>query len=409
MGKVWFVAGGLGAAVTSLAVAQWTVTNLHPAGSSYSRAHGVSGNQQVGVARIGTDRASMWSGTPESWTNLHPAGAYQSAAWDIDHGRAVGSISISPSPLGLRAAMWNGSAASYVGLHPVNARYSVAYGVEGNTQVGGAAMGGGNLHAAMWTGTAASFTDNQPVQNPLDPTRIVQSEFYGIRDGVLVGYWFRNPTPPIVMLGTQFSNSSFDDLTPRSSPFPESPVNCNIDMTSRGQNVGFVDFSESERHAVLWSDGQVIDLSPAGSSSSWGQGIWRGQQVGYATFDVQRAVLWNGSAASWVDLHAFVPATFTSSSARGIWSDRFATSVVGWGRNGATNRTEALLWTRQSCWADLTRNEMVDDEDFSLFASAYDAMVCPALLCPADLDDNGLVDDADFVIFLAAYETLLCP
>jgi MYXO-CTERM domain-containing protein len=71
------------------------------------------------------------------------------------------------------------------------------------------------------------------------------------------------------------------------------------------------------------------------------------QQVGYAQVSgVTRASLWSGTADSWVDLHAFLPAGFSYSFAQGISSDGVNTYIAGYGRNTLTNLDEALLWTR---------------------------------------------------------------
>lgn len=63
------------------------------------------------------------------------------------------------------------------------------------------------------------------------------------------------------------------------------------------------------------------------------------------------------------------------------------------------------------CPGDLNFDRVVDDADFSIFAVAYDILLCPnpPLPCDADLNADGFVDDADFVIFSAAYNELICP
>lgn len=58
------------------------------------------------------------------------------------------------------------------------------------------------------------------------------------------------------------------------------------------------------------------------------------------------ASLWNGTAASWVDLDAFLPSHFSSSVARGIWSDETTLYISGWGHNTLTRQDEAVLWTQ---------------------------------------------------------------
>lgn len=65
------------------------------------------------------------------------------------------------------------------------------------------------------------------------------------------------------------------------------------------------------------------------------------------------------------------------------------------------------------CDADLNADRMVDDLDFVVFASGYDALLCtdpsqPAE-CPADLNADGFVNDEDFVRFATAYDALVCP
>jgi hypothetical protein len=74
--------------------------------------------------------------------------------------------------------------------------------------------------------------------------------------------------------------------------------------------------------------------------------------------------------------------------------------------------TYAALLT-VACVGDLNRDNFVDDADFSIFAPAYDTLLCdePSVPfgCPADLNRDGSVDDADFSIFAVAYNDLLCP
>ncbi|MBS0190867.1 MAG: hypothetical protein U0573_03105 [Phycisphaerales bacterium] len=64
-----------------------------------------------------------------------------------------------------------------------------------------------------------------------------------------------------------------------------------------------------------------------------------------------------------------------------------------------------------ACPADLNYDRLVDDADFSIFAVAYDQLLCPTppIPCDADLNSDGFVDDADFSIFAVAYDQLLCP
>jgi hypothetical protein len=107
------------AAVTTLtataAHAQWTVTNLNPAGSMQSEAFAASGGQQAGRAAVGGIRhAGLWSGSAASWVDLHPAGATLSEAYAVSGGQQAGIAAVGGA---VRASLWSGTAASWVDLH----------------------------------------------------------------------------------------------------------------------------------------------------------------------------------------------------------------------------------------------------------------------------------------------------
>jgi cytochrome c peroxidase len=58
--------------------------------------------------------------------------------------------------------------------------------------------------------------------------------------------------------------------------------------------------------------------------------------------------------------------------------------------------------------SDLNGDGVVDDQDFVLFAQAYDAEFVPLASVVADLNADGLVDDADFALFALAYDAMFC-
>lgn len=65
-----------------------------------------------------------------------------------------------------------------------------------------------------------------------------------------------------------------------------------------------------------------------------------------------------------------------------------------------------------TCPPDFNGDSVVDDQDFAIFAAAYDLADCaepemPAD-CPADFDFSGAVDDADFSLFASRYDRVLC-
>src|SRR5207302_5999566 len=102
--------------LATLANAQYTVTDLTPAGYTGLFGYGIGGGLQVG------------SGTPTSSSISH-------------------------------ALLWSGTAGSVVDLHPSSyTGGSEAFGVSGGTEVDdGFISVGGAGHALKWTGAAASF------------------------------------------------------------------------------------------------------------------------------------------------------------------------------------------------------------------------------------------------------------
>lgn len=73
--------------------------------------------------------------------------------------------------------------------------------------------------------------------------------------------------------------------------------------------------------------------------------------------------------------------------------------------------TASVTFTFGPCLADFNADTLVDDADFSIFAVAYDALICPNFPdpCTGDINKDGYVDDSDFQLFAVAYNELLCP
>jgi hypothetical protein len=366
------VRSGLAAAIMAAAPApnvnaQWAVVNLHPTGAAGSCAFDVDGDVQVGYATLGgvphgslwrataaswvdltplgattsncggvhgvqqagysvtggVARAGLWTGQPGSWTdNLHPAGADFSVATELGDAQVVGRVSMGGV---IRASLWN-PGSPWIDLHPTGATFSQASGVAGGQQVGSAQFPGLPLRAGLWTGTAASWVDLHPA-----------------------------------------AAGGASSLA--------------VDVDG-GQQVGFAFVGQGYR-ASLWTGtaSSWVDLHPAGAFLSEAHGVHDGQQVGRATFslpnDPYHAILWSGTAASSVDLHAFLPPGFTRSEAWGISHSGGSTYVVGSGFNGATGRTEALMWVRTvPCDANCdnsTAQPVLNVQDFTCFLQRYAA------------------------------------
>ncbi|MGA2070720.1 MAG: PEP-CTERM sorting domain-containing protein [Sedimentisphaerales bacterium] len=140
------------------------------------------------------------------------------------------------------------------------------------------------------------------------------------------------------------------DLTPGGGLF-DSSYGRGISGTQQVGNGGGLAFPNHGTHALLWngSAASYVDLNPSGFSSgfsvSYARGISGTQQVGdghgpaTGAGSPEHALLWNGSAASYVDLN---PSGFLSSHAYGT----NGTYQVGNGQGpaGGYNNEHALLW-----------------------------------------------------------------
>lgn len=102
------------------------------------------------------------------------------------------------------------------------------------------------------------------------------------------------------------------------------------------------------QRAALWSGtaASYIDLHPAGATASYATGTAGGIQCGVRASGTSFATLWRGTAASAMDLHALLGTNYVWSVANGIDIHQGTLSVVGAARNGTNGREEAILWTR---------------------------------------------------------------
>ena len=357
-----FVAALIGIAAAS-ASAQWTVINLHPAGTVASAANGVSSGQQVGYAQVGPTvghyRASLWSGSTGTWVDLHPTGMGYSIAHGADGGQQVGEYYPAGFP---RAALWSGSAGSWVDLNPAGSSQSSVFGVRDGQQVGNTYVG--YYRAALWSGSAASWVDLNP---PPTGGYTHTSQAYAVDGGHQVGF--------VVDVGGVISASLWSGSAASwVSLHPAGNISSWAYGVDGGQQVGVVRLPDTTSHAALWHGSAAfwVDLHPAGASSSRASDAEGGRQVGYAYIGgIQHASLWSGTAASWVDLNLFLPAGFVSAEAKSIATDGANDYIAGWGYNGLTQRSEALMWIGAAaapCPGDIDHDRDVDLADLTLFA-----------------------------------------
>jgi hypothetical protein len=260
-----------------------SLVDINPAGAIYSEVHGMSDNQQVGVAIIGGCYvAGLWTGTAGSFVNLNPAGATASVASSTSGGQQAGMAMFGNEN---HAGYWSGTANSWVDLHPAGATSSEALATTETQQAG---YFNGN-RAALWSGTAGSLVNLHP-------------------GGELDG-------------STAFG------------------------LTSEYQ-VGVMDPYGKNRIGVMWfgSAESMVNMNPPGA---WGSALYAAcgdYQVGYGVFgNKMHAGIWNGTAASFLDLNSYLGGAFTDSDARAIWMNE--TTIIVGGAGYRDGYEYPVMWT----------------------------------------------------------------
>ena len=362
-------------------VPPYTAIDLTPDGVTGSLAWDISGGQQVGDLDPMTTNhphALLWRGSAANMVDLNPTGSLGSDAFGVCGGQQVGGISIGDYPTTTaHAALWRGSAASVVDLNPPGFGFSVALGTSRGEQVGRGAgtATGGDDHALLWRGSAASVVD-------LQPRGFERSEASATSDDHQVGWGVLRPYVWHALLW-RGSVASMVDLHPHgfvrsvasgisgdeqvgSGVLQAAPSTGPGGSPAQGMLLisGSVSFAGGAWHALLWrgSAGTVVDLHPRGFISSGAYRTNGHEQVGSgipqdaplvprppltgpnaARFPAPHALLWQGSADTVVDLHAFLPPGFAISSASRIDS---AGDIVGSASAGHDSPSHALLWKR---------------------------------------------------------------
>ncbi|BDI28076.1 hypothetical protein CCAX7_001270 [Capsulimonas corticalis] len=278
-----------------------TVAGIYGANQmgSYNEAKYTYYSKRFGWRTFYTVHAILWSGSDKNFVDLHPtsltlhllngtSAAAQSWGTAISQGQEVGYATDSSGydhPI-----LWKGTAASAVDLLPSVWYDGVATAVDHGIEVG-YGTSGLVTHAALWKGTAASFVDLQP------PTM--------------------NTGQSTLALGVDQAHNT-------EVGFLETPV----------QEVGFIGYTTD---AVLWhgTADTLTDLGPSGYSFSEAIGAGSGYQVGYAAVSAgaQHAGVWSGTAASFVDLHPFLPPGYLSSKA--VTVDKYG-NIIGAAYTGAS-------------------------------------------------------------------------
>lgn len=102
-------------------------------------------------------------------------------------------------------------------------------------------------------------------------------------------------------------------------------------------------------------------------------------------------------------------ATYAANTSRSLAPGNYVIQVS---RNQPWGGKYTLQVNGSCATSDFTGDGLVNDEDFVIFASAYNVLLCsdPAMPagCPSDINKDGVVDDADFLFFVSAYDALVC-
>ena len=231
---------------------------------------------------------------------------------------------------------WSGPSSKPVVLLPQFYVEGWAYGA-GNSLIVGTLItndGGffGFAHAALWQGSSHTFTDLNPSGScgSCSPG----SNAYDASGTYIAG---SGGSPEHALLWKLGQLQAPVDLNPAGFAYSEAYV---VHGTAQA---GYAFSSTTNtNHAILWNGtaASAVDLTPSTLSSAYVTGLGHRSEVGCGTpvgMSVIHALLWHGTAASMVDLH---PAGFTDSCARAAQGR----VDVGYGHTSASGALHALLW-----------------------------------------------------------------
>jgi hypothetical protein len=387
----------LSIALSTPALAQFSVTVLQPQSSTASQLNAEEASTQVGsVLPQGSanQHAARWSGSALSMVDINPPQAARSQANAINQGNVVGEALINSPTATTHAMFWPSGSTTPIDLNPSSPAYteSRAYAVAAGRQAGYVYVTSAGYRACIWSGIAASCSIIHPPGTDysyafgMDAQSQVGEVVVGAN--ALASLWH----------GTA---ASWVNLNP-----PNATSSAALAVSGTVQ-VGFAKLS-GLNHACLWqgTPQSVIDLHPAPNYyESKALGVDAGAEVGYtqATSSApQHAALWRGFSNSWVDLHAFLPADFTWSNATAVTHSGPRLRIVGWGGTSYDTR-KAIIWTQIVCGtADFDGDGAPGtDADVAAFFACIAGHCCPTCwVGGADFDGDGDVGtDEDIEAF----------
>lgn len=378
----------------------WVAERIHPGwADGASQAHGIADGRIGGWAQILTQLPDerwlllahpfLWDAANHTPTDITPPGSVGGAIVDAEGNLLVGWFwhvySCPPWSCAWQSAgYWLADTLAFTETHMSGAEYDIAAGTDGVRFVSNATF---EYTPGNYTFKPLLWTPPHSVTN-LDPGAVVrQATVNAIEGERQYGSIIRPGSALFRAAMWRGSAASMVEVHP--AGYTES----RISGAGDGQCVGQVETS-STQHPALWVAGtaSVVELQSAGEAYAARGGV----QVGIVG---SRAALWIGSAETYVDLHAFAPAGFTSSAARDVEvGPEGEITVVGYGYNSVSAQSEALVWTGGFLPGDCNRDGFVDMADFEDFAACLlgpGQGTSPECDC-FDLDGEGDVTLADF-------------
>jgi hypothetical protein len=267
--------------------------------------------------------------------NLNPTnltGFSQSVAQGIGGNQEVGYGGGSATGLNsindnYHALLWHNTANSAVDLNPTNLTgftISRAFATDGAHQVGYGVGSDTFSHALLWNGAANSAVNLQPTT--------LGSQYYasfarGVSGNQQVGDMYGQAEPAAVLwTGTAASEVNLNPISNGAYTYNSGTVAFGV---GGGQEVGYGDFSQGGpySHALLWrgTAASYVDLNPAGYSNTTAVATNGSIQAGYSSAYIGNApeptpyaMMWSGTAASAVSLQPLLPSYLTASVANSI-------------------------------------------------------------------------------------------
>lgn len=283
--------------------------------TAWSMATAIDGSEQVGHAYIGSGwKPMVWNADAGTEVNLTPPGASRAWVEDAVNGVQVGKAYIDLGHgLTWEGALWEGSVGSFQVMTPSSGTSGELFATTG-TKHGGSARFGSYPEAVLW-----NSNDRDDFVN-LHPQQFSMSEVLDITDTTQVGYiepYVEGHTHASLWTG---SAESWTDLHP-----PSTTGYSRAFAVDGEYQAGFGNIEADWGGEEGEEEGEGEEEEPL---FEWYEG----------------ALVWNGSADSFMMIGDVLPEPYRGSEARDIMVVGDTIYVAGFAYNGDERHFEAILW-----------------------------------------------------------------